>query len=445
MTPAKRISSRNPFIYGRPVKGKECLCREEALRTIFNRLRNGESTAVTGEPHIGKTSLLFQIADPETRKEYLDEDDRQLLVANVDLLAFGDQDSPATFWQEALAPLSGLRVQSIKTAQERAAQSGYSRQPLETLFRRLAERGYLLVLLLDEFERLLKHPNFKDPAFFAHLRGLATRTGGLAVVLASRLSVSDLNQMGRGLLDTGSPFFNQMANLQLPPFGDDEIEVLLARADPPFSDDEALFIRRVAGRNPYLLQAMAAALFETPASKERGEKAAEAFYQRAATQYFDDLWGHMDDDTRTIAVILALQELGGRALGNRFNFGEIERVDRYGPELQKLAGRGLAERLEARRRGWIWDGKNLLVWRGQRWGLACAAFSWWVRDVVVASARPLPKYDEWLKQKKYIGLLTQKQWDDARALLRKVPASALRGVGALAKSLWDEIVQSRQV
>jgi len=46
-----------PFIYGRPVRPGEFLNREAELRTIFNRLRNGESTAVVGEPHIGKRSL----------------------------------------------------------------------------------------------------------------------------------------------------------------------------------------------------------------------------------------------------------------------------------------------------------------------------------------------------------------------------------------------------
>jgi hypothetical protein len=40
--------------------------------------------------------------------------------------------------------------------------------------------------------------------------------------------------------------------------------------------------------------------------------------------------------------------------------------------------------------------------------------------------------------------LTQKQWDDAGRLLQKIPASMLRGVGALAKSLWDEIIRNRQ-
>jgi hypothetical protein len=433
------MTPRNPFIYGRTVSGGECVPREAELHTVFSRLRNGESTAVIGEPHIGKTSFLLQLTDSDIQRDYLDEDDRRLFFAMMDLHAWGDEEAPFTFWREALAPLSKLRLQSVQTALEKAADSQYSRQTLETLFSKLAAHNGLLVLLLDEFERLLKHPRFKDPGFFGLLRGLSTRTGGLALVLASRLRVTQLNELGRGLLDTGSPYFNHTVDILLPPFRDDEIQRLLERAEPPFSEEERLFIRRVAGRNPYLLQALAAALYETRPGPNRCEQSAETFYRRVAQSYFDDLWAWMDDETRTIAVILALQELGGRALGNAFDFGEIERVDRYGAELQKLAGRGLAECLETRRRGWIWDGKNLLLWRGQRWGLGCAAFSWWVRDVVAASARSLPAYDEWLRQKKYIGLLTQKQWDDAGRLLQKIPASMLRGVGALAKSLWDEI------
>ncbi|GAB4547792.1 MAG: hypothetical protein Fur002_24150 [Anaerolineales bacterium] len=433
------MSHRNPFVYGRAVSGEECIPRGDQLQTVFNRLRNGESTAVIGEPHIGKTSFLLQLTDKTIQQDYLDDDDRRMFFASMDLHALGDEETPQTFWRETLAPLAKLRLPGVQSALERAARNQYNRQTLEALFSELAARNCLLVLLLDEFERLLKHPQFKDPGFFGLLRSLSTRTGGLALVLASRLHVRELNELGRGLLDTGSPFFNHTVDILLPPFTDEEIERLLERAEPPFSEEERLFIRRAAGRNPYLLQAMAGALYETPSSPARCEKAAETFYRRAALTYFDDLWVWMDDETRAIAVILAMQELGGRALGSHFNYGEIERVDRYGPELQKLAERGLAELLETKRRGWIWDGKNLLVWRGQRWGLGCAAFSWWVRDVAAASARSIPAYDEWLRQKKYIGFLTQKQWDDAGRLLQKIPASMLSGVGALAKSLWNEI------
>jgi hypothetical protein len=61
---------------------------------------------------------------------------------------------------------------------------------------------------MDEFERLLVHPNFQSPDFFALLRSLATRTGGLSLVTSSRMSVAEMNERGRGLLETGSPFFN---------------------------------------------------------------------------------------------------------------------------------------------------------------------------------------------------------------------------------------------
>ena len=79
----------SPFIYGRPVRPGEFLNRKPELRTIFNRLRNGESTAVVGEPHIGKTSLLLQLADPATRRVYLGDDARCLVVSPLDLHPIG--------------------------------------------------------------------------------------------------------------------------------------------------------------------------------------------------------------------------------------------------------------------------------------------------------------------------------------------------------------------
>lgn len=436
------MNHRNPFIYGRPVRGGECVSREEQLRTVFNRLRNAESTAIIGEPHSGKTSFLFQLADPKAHADYLDGDERKFVFANLELHSIADDYKAMDFWRDALGPLSSLNVQSIETLIEKTEKNRYSRQTLETLFVKLSSQNRILVLLLDEFERLLKHPNFSDPGFFALLRSLSTRTGGLAMIPVSRIGISGLNQMGRNLLDTGSQFFNNMIDVNLPPFHDGEVNFLLGKAVPLFSEEEKLFIRRVAGRNPFLLQAMAGTLYETEPSANRCEKAAEVFYKRSI-HYFDDLWDYLDDDSRTIAVILGLQDIGGRALGNSFSYGEIERIDMYGLELQKLAERGLAERLEKAQRGWIWDGKNMLLWRGQRWGMACAAFSWWVRDVVIAPRRVIPKYDEWLKQKKYIGLLTQKQWDDVQNLGRKMPAAMLQGVGGLAKSLWNEIVTTR--
>jgi hypothetical protein len=127
-------------------------------------------------------------------------------------------------------------------------------------------------------------------------------------------------------------------------------------------------------------------------------------------------------------------------LGQDFAYGEIERVDAFGPELRKLAKRGLAEQVGE---GWQFDREHLLLWRGGRWTVGAQAFAWWVRDVVIAEARRVPTYDEWLAKKCYRFLLTQEQWDWLVDAVRNAPEWAVRGVGALGRALFEELVRRK--
>jgi len=437
--PAKTAPTRT-FIYGRPVRASEFMDRRDTIRTIFNRLRHSESTAIVGEPHIGKSSLLLKLADPATQRTYLGEDAQCVTVNLLDLHPIGSNYAPNAFWKEALEPLQQYSDRDAATASllERAAQEGYARRSLERLFNHLGRDNQRLVLLLDEFERLLLHPNFQDPAFFALLRSLATRTGGLAMVTASRLSVSEMNEQGRNLLEIGSPFFNNVIEMRLRPFDEVTIGLFMNQSCDTFTHDDRRFVRRVAGRHPFLLQAMAAALFETRGDDRQAE-AAKRFYERTAF-HFDDLWRELDDRTRTTAVILSLMELGGRALGQRFAYGEIEGIDSFGPELWKLAERGLAERAGE---GWQFDWQHLLLWRGERWTVGAQAFAWWVRDVVIAQSRQVPAYDDWLAKKRYRLLLTQQQWERLVSAVRNAPEWAVRGVGSLARALFKELLRRK--
>ncbi len=184
------------------------------------------------------------------------------------------------------------------------------------------------------------------------------------------------------------------------------------------------------------MQASTAALQETIGGEDRHALATERFYDWISF-HFDDLWRTLDDRTRTTAVILSLIELGGRALGKDFSFGEIEKVDAFGPELRKLAERGLAERAGE---GWQFDRQHLLLWRGERWTVGAQAFAWWVRDVVIAGERNVPTFDEWLTNKQYKLMLTQEQWDLLIQAVRKAPDWAMRGVGGLARALFKELL-----
>lgn len=428
-----------PFIYGRPVQANEFVSREVELRTIYNRLRNGESTAVVGEPHSGKTSLLLHITHPSTQNIHLSKDSYNYVFSFLDLHIIGNDYAPNEFWDEVLIPLNELKDDSklLKLTKD-AAKGHFSPRSLERLFVHLAGANMRLVVLLDEFERLLNHPNFSDPSFFALLRSLGSRTGGLAFVLASRLSVAEMNERGRNLLDIGSPFFNYLIELRLRPFDQAGVELLLDRAGDQFTIEEKRFIKRVAGSTPFLLQAMAATFLET-SGENRFVRAAESFYERVSF-HFDDVWNFMDDRTRTAAVIVSLMDLGGRAWGKDFAFAEIESTNIFKAELRNLADLGMVEQVPNE---WNLDSERFLLWQGERWTVSAQAFTWWVRDVVLTDVRSVPMYTEWLSNKRYDFLLTQEQWDRLTNRVRNAPTWSTHGISGPARALLAELMRQK--
>ncbi len=70
----------NPFYYGNPAPPEHFLGRQEELRRIVSRMLGCQSTAIIGEPHSGKTSLLLYLVAPENRKAlYGEQNEKQFL------------------------------------------------------------------------------------------------------------------------------------------------------------------------------------------------------------------------------------------------------------------------------------------------------------------------------------------------------------------------------
>jgi AAA+ ATPase superfamily predicted ATPase len=123
-----------PFIYGRPVRQDEFLNRHSELSTIFSRVYNCESTVISGEPHIGKSSLLLQLTDETVQRNYLGDEVGRFVFVPLDLLPVESDYTPATFWEEALEPLKErFGRATIARLAERAATAGYTRRSLERL------------------------------------------------------------------------------------------------------------------------------------------------------------------------------------------------------------------------------------------------------------------------------------------------------------------------
>jgi hypothetical protein len=434
---------RNPFIAGKHVKGKDFINRNSELLLVLDRLVSGQSTTIVGEPHMGKTSFLLNLEDPKLQKKYVDSKiSSKWVFSYISGLSFQSA-TPQKFWERALYPLStspGNKTISRLVAQ--AKKSHYDSWDIQLLCEALRNQNRMLVVLIDEFENFLMGENFQDPAFFGLLRDLSSVVGGIALVVSSRFGHSELNKLGVNIKNPGSPYLSHAVSVQLSPFDEIATNVLFQKAKSKFSQAEFYFIKRVAGGNPYLLQLLSSNMFMT-AEINRIERVANQFHEQLELDsHFENLWSHLKDSERTVSVILSVMALEGRVLGSSFNYGEIERVDIFGIELRKLAQRGLAQKVESTSKGWIFDAKELLVWRGEKWALSCEAYAWWIRDTIISRSRSIPSYDEWLKNKKYAGLITQEQWSQIKNGVEKMPAWAINGVGGLAKILWEQICSS---
>lgn len=435
-------STRPAFTYGRPVRPDEFVGRGAELRTIFNRVRNGESTAVVGGPKVGKSSLLIKLADAQTQREYLGRDAPQVLTCALDLHALAAGDGPRAFWQDALAPLHAAALESGARQQlDRAVESGYARRPLERFFNALGRHGQRLVLVLDEFERLLSHDRFQDPSFFALLRSLATRTNGLALVIASRLSVADINERGRDLLNVGSPFFNIMINLRLRALDAGAADALLARAGSALSVQDRRFVCRASGCQPFLLQALAATLIYVSADLRGADRAAEAastFVERVGF-HFADQWDALTPLSRAAVTLLCLSAVCAPDLA----CGDLMAQEAFSAQLQALHDLDLAVKVGP---DWAYERRGLCHWRGETWTIGAQAFAWWVLNGLPGAAPRFHSLGSDSGQAAHADGLFDLFGNEAMGRLmdcaRESPALARPDIGPWARTLYETLAEA---
>jgi len=432
------------LVYGRPVRTTEFINRESELRTIFDRIKTRESTAIVGEAKIGKTSLLLKVFHPDTINTYLQDKAKEYFFIFSDLLPIDPETyTQIQFWSENLEPITQLNIPEINAKLDKLKENNYAYNALKSLFDFLANNcNITLVLLLDEFDRLLLHENFKNPQFYTGLRSLATLTSGLILITASHLNVEEMNQIGREYIGDGDKnILNMLVEINLGPFDPVSTGRLLSKGGELLTTEDRIFITRVAGYHPFFIQALMSCIFEQDLDKNnKYEKAAEAYFERISA-HFEAIWNSLDDNTRTAAVILSLVELNGKARGQKYSFREIEDTDAFGPELNKLKKIGLAEQVSD---GWQFDAEHLMVWRGQKWTIKMLSFTWWIRDAVIAEKRTIPGYNDWLTNKRYRIFLTDQQWNTLASTLRGAPEWAVKGVAGLARTLFDEIVKNKK-
>ncbi len=393
----------NPFIYGKSLMPQQFIGRKRQLQQLFSRLVTGQSVALIGQPHIGKTSLLNLIFDEDKRQEIAGSRLTHDCFCFVDAHMLRGIETQAEFWQQALAPLAQVmedgQMSALLPLYATAAENKFSTFVLEQLFQALGKAGSRLVLLLDEFDDFLGNDILHKAEFYGGLRSLASRSSGLVLLIATRRDLEQLNQLTQEINPHGSPYFNVFTEIHLGPLAQIDLATLLKQADSKFNQEDRHFVADLSGYHPYLAQAAAAILWEADedglTGNARYHTAADNFY-RETSKHFADTWRFWTNETRRAVTAVSLTQIPYLAPGRVFEVSRlVKHLDDYTPELDKLEANGLVAR------------DNNDVWRVRQ-----AAFLWWLAEQLWKAVRDESDFEVWLQQQTMDGIFTrqERQW-----------------------------------
>lgn len=244
----------NPFYYGGRVNPEQFVGRRAELQRIFAGLEVAhtgqlQSFSVVGPRRIGKSSLLFYIANKFAAHLAQPAPYR---LAYIEL-----QDARC----HTLDGLLGGILEHLG-----AGQLVGNKTPLvgfQDAILALRARGALPVVCLDEFEELTHRREQFTFDFYESLRHLMNQHA-LAFITASKTPLIDLAQT----LGYTSPFFNIFTHLPLGELTDAEARELIARGaacDRPFTPTEQNDALLLAGKHPYKLQLIGSLLYQVKA------------------------------------------------------------------------------------------------------------------------------------------------------------------------------------
>lgn len=300
----------NPYFHRGPIKDHRYFYgRKAEIRRAFHLLRNGQCISIIGPRRVGKTSLLFHICAPTTRRKF--GLSRQHLFVYVDGQVLGHLKQNA-FYHWVWAKLLEAGETEIQKSMEdyyRAflPQKVDSFEAFQKGIQTLAQDGFSVVFLFDEFEIIATNQDL-DHAFFSRLRSLAQEYN-VAYVTFSQMSLDKITCHDQSVLN--SPFFTNFASLSLGFMkraeADDVIRGPVQKTDGDdfYTSADMSFLYDVAGLHPFFLQVACYYLFERKI--ERGSLIAEDYlsvqqqYVEDVERHFQYIWNHLTEEEKKAA------------------------------------------------------------------------------------------------------------------------------------------------
>lgn len=293
----------NPYTNRVPIQDPdEFYNRKTEVEKTFMRIGGSrpQCISIVGETRIGKSSLLYHIANKSVRKKHLGDDSEDYIFVFCDLQEKSNMD------------VSDFFFLVTKKIDEEAP--GYFEKPIpekmtfdsfSKLIQGLEKRGKKVILILDEFNVVTNNEKF-GREFFSYLRSIASKHD-VAYITSSRKDLQELCHT-QGIKD--SPFFNIFTHMHLGLFERESARELISvpskREGIPL-EDYAEFVFELAGYHPFFIQIACSNLFE---HLKEGQKVVRKKFYEEAEDHFEYMWYHMDsEDEKCLKAIAESKEL----------------------------------------------------------------------------------------------------------------------------------------
>jgi hypothetical protein len=425
---------QSPFVHGGPVKPDNFLNRRRELRRLLNRLEKGQATAVVGQPHTGKTSLLRYVLDKVKRDSIVGHNLDHCWFRDIDSQMLSKTFNQPAFWKHVLEPLgSDLEEGELLTFYKTTRENDFGAFTLMRLFSAMDDAGLRIVVMLDEFDALLNHPILNSAEFYGSLRSLSSRFSSLGLVIATRRSLNQLNVQTQEINPHSSPYFNVFTELQLGPLPKRDVAAFLAQAKERITVKDREFITLASGRHPYLLQLAGDIIWEMDLEgvddTERYRQAAEEL-QVQSEGHFADTWRAWSNAERKVITAVSLAQMTTLAEDHYFDWGDlVEDISDYSPEIRGLEKSGTIAEVE--------PGK---------WQVTQGALLWWLADEIKRQVRDEASLESWLESQELTGVLTQQEKRNIMTILGKLGGLLAHGattmIEAFAKGVGEGLGES---
>lgn len=272
----------NPYYNTSALRNPKLLFgRTYLLRRIYSALANKQSVSLVGLRHIGKSSLLHCLREPELQQQF-EYDFSQYIFVLIDLREYRHKKSEDFFDAVSRQVILQSRGRLELFSQEHSGEHEFS-----AILAQIAEQNFHIVLLMDAFDNVTRNPNF-DLSFFSFLRSQAT-LGKVSYVTAT---IEPLHKVCHSNIEE-SPFFNIFGKYILHPLDAKDAHALAtlpaSQAGLAFTPQEVTCILDLAGRHPFFIQRVCYVLFEEKCHLHNSDHFTELAYAELEP-YFSSIW-----------------------------------------------------------------------------------------------------------------------------------------------------------